>query len=52
MYEKQALLESTRAGISDLLRKKPTAYGANILHDEIQDISARWKNLNDLCKDR
>ncbi|XP_065222471.1 microtubule-actin cross-linking factor 1 isoform X5 [Planococcus citri] len=52
MYEKQALLESTRAGISDLLRKKPTAYGADILHDEIQEISARWKNLNDQCKNR
>lgn len=52
MYEKQAMLESTKAGVNDLLRKKPNAYGSNILQNELNDITTKWKSLHDLCKNR
>lgn len=52
MYEKQSLLDSTRSGISDLIRRKPTAIGADNLHDELTDIVSKWKSLNDICKNR
>ncbi|XP_025411352.1 dystonin isoform X7 [Sipha flava] len=52
MYEKQSLLDSTKSGINDLLKKKPTSLGADRLHDDIQSVTSRWKNLNDTCKNR
>ncbi|XP_075219795.1 dystonin-like protein short stop isoform X24 [Lycorma delicatula] len=52
MYEKQSLLESTRSGISDLLRRKPGVAGADHLHDEMQDVVSRWRSLQDTCKNR
>ncbi|XP_046680764.1 dystonin isoform X31 [Homalodisca vitripennis] len=52
MYEKQSLLDSTKSGVGDLLRRKPSAAGADNLHDELTDITSRWKSLNDICKNR
>ncbi|RZF46162.1 hypothetical protein LSTR_LSTR015817 [Laodelphax striatellus] len=52
MYEKQALLESTKAGITDLLRRKGSVAGADRLHDELQDVVSRWRALQDACKNR
>lgn len=52
MYEKQSLLDSTKIQIKDLLRRKPGALGADALNDELEDVLAHWKSLNDRLKDR
>ncbi|XP_055317105.1 dystonin isoform X42 [Sitodiplosis mosellana] len=52
MYEKQSLLDSTKTQIKDLLRRKPDVQGADQLKAELDDVAERWKNLNDLCKNR
>lgn len=52
MYEKQSLLDSTKSQIKDLLRRKPDVQGADQLKAELDDVAERWKNLNDLCKNR
>lgn len=52
MYEKQSLLDNTRSQVKDLLRRKSGASGADTLHDELEDVTSRWKSLNDRCKSR
>ncbi|XP_058067025.1 microtubule-actin cross-linking factor 1 isoform X1 [Anopheles bellator] len=52
MYERQSLLDSTRAQVKDLLKRKPDVQGAERLRSELETVADRWKNLNDLCKDR
>lgn len=52
MYEKQSLLDSTKSQVRDLLRRKPSAIGADRLNDELEDVISLWKSLNDKCKDR
>lgn len=52
MYEKQSLLDSTKSQVKDLLRRKPDVQGADQLKAELDEVVDRWKNLNDLCKDR
>lgn len=52
MYEKQSLLDSTKAGVKDLLKRKPDVYGAEEVRKDLESVSDRWKNLNDLCKGR
>lgn len=52
MYEKQSMLDNTRTQVKDLLRRKSGAPGADRLHDELEDITSRWKLLNDRCKSR
>ena len=52
MYEKQSLLDSTKSQVNDLLRRKPGALGADVLHDELADVVTRWKSVHDRCKDR
>ncbi|KXJ80617.1 hypothetical protein RP20_CCG024239 [Aedes albopictus] len=52
MYEKQSLLDSTKAQVKDLLKRKPDVQGANRLRSELDAVADRWKNLHDLCKDR
>ncbi|XP_055591408.1 dystonin isoform X36 [Uranotaenia lowii] len=52
MYEKQSLLDSTKAQLKDLLKRKPDAQGADRLRLELDAVTDRWKNLHDLCKDR
>jgi dystonin len=52
LYEKQSLLDSTRSQVNDLLKRKPGAAGADMLRDELADVTSRWKGLHDRCKDR
>ncbi|XP_037048324.1 dystonin isoform X37 [Bradysia coprophila] len=52
MYERQSLLDSTKAQIKDLLKRKPDVTGADRLRNELEEVADRWKGLNDLCKDR
>ncbi|XP_049546718.1 dystonin isoform X23 [Anopheles darlingi] len=52
MYERQSLLDSTKAQVKDLLKRKPDVQGAERLRSELETVADRWKNLNDLCKDR
>uniref|UniRef100_W4VR42 Putative short stop n=1 Tax=Corethrella appendiculata TaxID=1370023 RepID=W4VR42_9DIPT len=52
MYEKQSILDSTKAQVKDLLKRRPDAQGADILRADLDTVADRWKALNDLCKDR
>ena len=52
MYEKQSLLDNTRTQVKDLLKRKGNAPGADRLFDELEDVTSRWKILNDRCKSR
>ncbi|KPJ14035.1 Microtubule-actin cross-linking factor 1, isoform 4 [Papilio machaon] len=52
MYEKQSLLDSTKSQIHELLKRKQSAQGADRLHDELQDLTSRWKSLHDAFKDK
>lgn len=52
MYEKQALLESTKTTVSEILRKHPTGVGADQLRDQLTDTVTKWKTLSDMAKSR
>ncbi|KAM8712590.1 hypothetical protein ACLKA7_012999 [Drosophila subpalustris] len=52
MYEKQSLLDTTKAQIKDILRRKSDVPGADQLRLENDNIQEKWKNLNDICKNR
>uniref|UniRef100_A0A0K8TB91 Dystonin n=1 Tax=Lygus hesperus TaxID=30085 RepID=A0A0K8TB91_LYGHE len=52
MYEKQSLLDNTKSSVSELLRKKSGAPGADALQQQLNDVTAKWKSLSDLCKSR
>lgn len=52
MYEKQSLLDSTKAQVRDLLKRKPDVKGADRLRVDLETVADRWKQLSDLCKDR
>ncbi|KPU77161.1 uncharacterized protein Dana_GF11157, isoform AN [Drosophila ananassae] len=52
MYEKQSLLDTTKAQIKDILRRKSDVPGAEQLRLENENIQEKWKNLNDICKNR
>ncbi|XP_017053678.1 dystonin isoform X34 [Drosophila ficusphila] len=52
MYEKQSLLDTTKAQVKDILRRKSDVPGAEQLRQENDNIQERWKNLNDICKNR
>ncbi|XP_034478272.1 dystonin isoform X15 [Drosophila innubila] len=52
MYEKQSLLDTTKAQIKDILRRKSDVPGAEQLRLENDNIQEKWKNLNDICKNR
>ncbi|CAG9820406.1 unnamed protein product [Phaedon cochleariae] len=50
MYEKQSLLDSTKMQVTDLLKRKAGAIGADNLNDELEDVASHWKSLNDHLK--
>ncbi|KRF99132.1 uncharacterized protein Dwil_GK17953, isoform N [Drosophila willistoni] len=52
MYEKQSLLDTTKAQIKEILRRKSDVPGAEQLRLENENIQEKWKNLNDICKNR
>jgi len=52
LYENQPLLDETKVGIKDVLKKRPNAPGAEQLDKKLNDVVARWKALQDKCKAR
>jgi hypothetical protein len=52
MYEKQSLLESTKSNVNELVRRKQGAPGADVLSDQLSEVTTRWKSLNDSLKSR
>ncbi|XP_064074948.1 microtubule-actin cross-linking factor 1 isoform X23 [Vanessa tameamea] len=52
MYEKQSILDSTKTQVRELLRRKQAVEGADRLHDEAEEVAARWKALHDAFKDK
>lgn len=52
MYEKQSLLDTTKTQIKDILRRKSDVPGAEQLRVENDNIVEKWKQLNDICKNR
>eukprot|EP00090_Calanus_glacialis_P003456 TRINITY_DN1255_c0_g1_i12.p1 TRINITY_DN1255_c0_g1~~TRINITY_DN1255_c0_g1_i12.p1 ORF type:complete len:5152 (+),score=1465.32 TRINITY_DN1255_c0_g1_i12:61-15516(+) len=52
LYENQGQLDTAKVNIKDLLKKKPDAPGAEILDDTLNEITVRWKDLQEKCKER
>merc|ERR1719430_1115188 len=52
LYEHQGQLDTAKVNIKDLLKKKPDAPGAEILDDTLNEITVRWKDLQEKCKER
>ncbi|CAK1543368.1 unnamed protein product [Leptosia nina] len=52
IYEKQSILDSTKTQVRELLKRKQSVQGADRLHDELQDVTSRWKALHDAFKDK
>eukprot|EP00092_Neocalanus_flemingeri_P001303 GFUD01001391.1.p1 GENE.GFUD01001391.1~~GFUD01001391.1.p1 ORF type:complete len:5580 (+),score=1489.94 GFUD01001391.1:543-17282(+) len=52
LYEHQGQLDTAKVNIKDLLKKKPDAPGAEILDDTLTEITVRWKDLQEKCKER
>lgn len=40
------------AQVRELLKRKQSVLGADRLHDEMEDVSSRWKALHDAFKDK
>lgn len=52
MYEKHSALESTKIGVTELLKKKPQAPGSDVLQQQLNEVTSKWKSVNDACKNR
>ncbi|XP_023339664.1 dystonin isoform X21 [Eurytemora carolleeae] len=52
LYENQGQLDTARVNIKDLLKKNPEAPGSEILDDTLNEVSLRWKDLQERCKAR
>merc|ERR1719412_3278230 len=52
LYENQGQLDTAKVNIKDLLKKQPDAPGAEILDDTLNEITSRWKDLQEKCKER
>ncbi|XP_063388361.1 microtubule-actin cross-linking factor 1 [Cydia fagiglandana] len=52
MYEKQSTLDSAKTQVRELLKRKQGVAGADRLHDAMEDVVSRWRNLHDACKDK
>ncbi len=52
LYENQPLLDETKVGIKDVLKKNRDAPGAPELEDRLNEVVQRWKELQDKCKQR
>ena len=50
MYENQPILDETKVGIKDLLKKNREAPGADDLEYKINEVVQRWKDLQDKCR--
>jgi hypothetical protein len=52
LYESQPLLDETKVGIKDTLKKNPEAPGHEQLDHALNQVVGRWKDLQDKCKAR
>ena len=52
LYENQPLLDETKVGIRDLLKRNPNAPGSEHLDHALNQVVGRWKELQDKCKAR
>ena len=52
LYENQPLLDETKVGIRDLLKRNPNAPGSEHLDHALSQVVGRWKELQDKCKSR
>ena len=52
MIEKQASLDGIRNQVTDLLKRRPTAPGADILMDQLENVMERFKDLQSRLKER
>ncbi|XP_059089195.1 microtubule-actin cross-linking factor 1-like isoform X2 [Tigriopus californicus] len=52
LYENQPLLDETKVGVKDLLKKNRDAPGAPELEDRLNEVVLRWKDLQDKCKEK
>ncbi len=52
LYENQPLLDETKVGVKDLLKKNRDAPGSHELEEKLHEVVQRWKELHDRCKQR
>ncbi|KAK3864233.1 hypothetical protein Pcinc_030068 [Petrolisthes cinctipes] len=52
LFEKQPVLDTLKVQVTDLIKKRPTAPGADILHDQVDLVNDRFKELQGRLKDR
>ncbi len=52
LYENHPLLDETKVGIKDVLKKNRDAPGAPELEQALDEVVQRWKDLQDACKAR
>merc|ERR1719305_1239644 len=52
LYENQGQLDTAKVNIKDLLKKNPDAPGSEVLDDNLNEVSIRWKDLTERCKAR
>lgn len=50
LMENQPLLDETRVGIRETIKKHPKGYGADQLNAKLNDSISKWKLLQDKCK--
>jgi len=52
LYSNQPLLDETKVGIKDILKKNPNAPGSDHLEKKLNDAVAAWKAFQEQCKTR
>lgn len=52
LYENQPLLDETKVGLKDVLKKNRDAPGADDLNGKLNEVVQSWKDLLDRCKQR
>jgi dystonin len=52
LYSNQPLLDETKVGIKDILKKNSNAPGAEHLEKKLNDVVASWKSFQEQCKTR
>ena len=52
LYSNQPVLDETKVGIKDVLKRNPSAPGTEQLDKKLLDVIAAWKALQDECKTR
>ncbi|XP_047739188.1 dystonin [Hyalella azteca] len=52
MIDKQSALDSVRNQVTDLLKRRPTAPGAEMLMDQLESVMERFKDLQNRLKER